>query len=744
MLASIPSATVLGVRGSPVTVEVFVGDGLPGYHMVGMPDTACRESRDRVRAAIISAGFGWPNRCITVNLAPTSQRKSGAGLDLAIAIGVLVASEQLSGDAVAGTRSSASSASTARSGVCPASHRWSTPSTTSPWWSRAGNVVEAQIAARGPVLRGADLATAVACLSGIADRGTRSIRSTVAAELPPLPDLSDVRGQPVARRALEIAAAGGHHLLLVGSPGQRQDDAGAAPRRPAPAARPGPGAGDDDGALGGRAAPATRRARAPTAVPGAAPHHLGHRTRRRRLAPAAARRGIAGQQRSAVHGRARRVRQGGARGTSRAARGGRHPRRPGGDSRRRCRPASCSSRPPTRARAAEARPGSCECDDGARASVPAPAVGADHRSLRPAGRRPPPRRRRAPRRRAERVVGDRAPAGRRGTSSRPRPVRASSTPPWLPTSSTRSRRSATPPAPCCASEVETRPPHRSRLPPGPQSGADDRRPRRARRRRRSRSPTSSWRCRCGRSLRSAASVRRPTGGSHDGRRRADRGAGRARRLRADHGGAAARAARPPRTRRGARRRRRPMPARTRPWRRCSPTELRSAWARSATDRSDRRVGRAVRSLRHRRGDPGRSRLPRRAADRSATACRPVLAGRLVGARRPARRHRRHAQRHRPGSRLRRHARLPARRATTWRSCPAWPRGSTARPTVERCGPDHGASSAWWPTDSTRRTRGSTPTCGRPWPATVCCCRSGRRARSRRSSGSRSATASSPR
>ena len=62
MLASIPSATVLGVRGSPVTVEVFVGEGLPGYHMVGMPDTACRESRDRVRAAIMSAGFGWPNR----------------------------------------------------------------------------------------------------------------------------------------------------------------------------------------------------------------------------------------------------------------------------------------------------------------------------------------------------------------------------------------------------------------------------------------------------------------------------------------------------------------------------------------------------------------------------------------------------------------------------------------------------------------------------------------------------------
>ena len=102
MLASIPSATVLGASGQAVTVEVFVGAGLPGYHMVGLPDTACRESRDRVRAALISGGFAWPNRCITVNLAPTSLRKSGAGLDLAIAIGVLVASAQLSSAAVSG------------------------------------------------------------------------------------------------------------------------------------------------------------------------------------------------------------------------------------------------------------------------------------------------------------------------------------------------------------------------------------------------------------------------------------------------------------------------------------------------------------------------------------------------------------------------------------------------------------------------------------------------------------------
>ena len=102
MLASIPAATVLGASGYPVTVEVHVGKGLPGYHIVGTPDTACRESRDRVRAAVISSGFDWPSTCITVNLAPSGHRKIGAGLDLAIAVGVLVADGQLPPESVDG------------------------------------------------------------------------------------------------------------------------------------------------------------------------------------------------------------------------------------------------------------------------------------------------------------------------------------------------------------------------------------------------------------------------------------------------------------------------------------------------------------------------------------------------------------------------------------------------------------------------------------------------------------------
>ena len=95
MLATVPSATLLGVEGRPVSVEVHVSNGLPGFTIVGLPDAACRESRDRVRSAVLSSGFGWPLKRVTVNLAPSGLRKGGSGLDLAIAVGVLVADGQL-------------------------------------------------------------------------------------------------------------------------------------------------------------------------------------------------------------------------------------------------------------------------------------------------------------------------------------------------------------------------------------------------------------------------------------------------------------------------------------------------------------------------------------------------------------------------------------------------------------------------------------------------------------------------
>ncbi|MCU1373616.1 MAG: Mg chelatase-related protein, partial [Actinomycetia bacterium] len=102
MLATVPSAVLHGVEGRPVRVEVHVSNGIPGFTVVGLPDAACRESRDRVRAALLSSSLPWPLRRVTVNLAPSGVRKQGAGLDLAIAIALLAANGDLPPDVVAG------------------------------------------------------------------------------------------------------------------------------------------------------------------------------------------------------------------------------------------------------------------------------------------------------------------------------------------------------------------------------------------------------------------------------------------------------------------------------------------------------------------------------------------------------------------------------------------------------------------------------------------------------------------
>ena len=96
MLATVASATLNGAVGHPVSVEIHVSNGLPGFTIVGLPDAAVREARDRVRAAILSSGLSWPLRRLTINLAPSGIRKGGAGLDLPIAIGILVANGELS------------------------------------------------------------------------------------------------------------------------------------------------------------------------------------------------------------------------------------------------------------------------------------------------------------------------------------------------------------------------------------------------------------------------------------------------------------------------------------------------------------------------------------------------------------------------------------------------------------------------------------------------------------------------
>ena len=232
MFASVRSATLLGVRGSRVDVEVHAGIGLPGFTVVGQPDEVCRESRDRVRAALLSCGLPWPTRRVTVNLAPTGDRKSGACLDLAIAIGLLAAQEVVAIDALANF------AFVAELGLDGSLRpvRGATPLVLALTDRMAvvapENLAEASAATPAQVYSAKNLLDVVECLSGRADwqcpksfdlnsGDATSLNRDVGADATALNsrDLADVQGQPVARRALEIAAAGAHHLLLVGPPG---------------------------------------------------------------------------------------------------------------------------------------------------------------------------------------------------------------------------------------------------------------------------------------------------------------------------------------------------------------------------------------------------------------------------------------------------------------------------------------------------------------------------------------------
>ena len=218
MLAAVRSATLLGVEGRPVTVEVHVSTGLPGFQIVGLPDEACRESRDRVRAAVMSSGLPWPSCRVTVNLAPSNQRKGGSGLDLAIAVGLLVANAEIPAAAVAGFgfigELGLDGSLRPVAGVAPMVGSLDDLVPVVP----RGSFREARAISPGRVRVGAFLREIVDALNALEPWPDEPDDDFVDDE-PPIPDLSDVRGQALARKALEVAAAGGHHLLLVGPPG---------------------------------------------------------------------------------------------------------------------------------------------------------------------------------------------------------------------------------------------------------------------------------------------------------------------------------------------------------------------------------------------------------------------------------------------------------------------------------------------------------------------------------------------
>lgn len=219
MLAHATSAALLGVDAYEVRVEVDIAPGLPSVTVVGLPGAAVQESRERVRTAIRNAGLPFPTGRIVINLAPADVRKEGPAFDLPIALALLTAQgslhpSMLEGVVACGELALDGSLQPVRGavgiGLLAASSGYR--SVIVP----AANGVEAAVAADVEVFAAANLREAVSHLRGL----NRLPRSPVrAARPPPGPDLSDVRGQSAAKRALEIAAAGRHNILLTGPPG---------------------------------------------------------------------------------------------------------------------------------------------------------------------------------------------------------------------------------------------------------------------------------------------------------------------------------------------------------------------------------------------------------------------------------------------------------------------------------------------------------------------------------------------
>jgi len=220
VLAHIPSAMLSGVDGRRIDVEVHVSPGLPGFTIVGLPDAAVREARDRVRAAVLSSGYPWATNRVTVNLAPSGLRKAGSGLDLAIAVGILVVGRRIDASRITGM------AFVGELGLDGSIRP--VPGIVSLVASLVDHrvVVVPQASAVEAALVGGDRVRSVATLlelvqavTGAAPWPRRPRADTRRDRGAAIADLADVRGQVVGRRAIEVAAAGGHHLLLVGPPG---------------------------------------------------------------------------------------------------------------------------------------------------------------------------------------------------------------------------------------------------------------------------------------------------------------------------------------------------------------------------------------------------------------------------------------------------------------------------------------------------------------------------------------------
>ena len=221
-LAVVYSRALSGMAAPLVEVEAHLANGLPAFNIVGLPDTEVKESRDRVRAAIIQSGFDFPAKKITVNLAPADLPKESGRFDLPIAVGILAASgqiaispEELAQYELAGELALSGLLRPVRGALAMV---WQSTQARRRFILPQESAQQAALIERAEVLAAESLVAVAAHLNGIAAL-PRCQAGADSAEEAPYPDLQDVKGQHTARLALEIAAAGGHSILMSGPPG---------------------------------------------------------------------------------------------------------------------------------------------------------------------------------------------------------------------------------------------------------------------------------------------------------------------------------------------------------------------------------------------------------------------------------------------------------------------------------------------------------------------------------------------